>query len=68
MPPWLPASPAVVMLRMPSTKEIGSDGIGIGLQRKGAIGTSTSRAGAVRQNPASTFRNSFQCATVGRMR
>ena len=56
------------MLRMPSTKEIGSDGIGIGLQRSGAIGMSTSRAGAVRQNPASTFRNSFQCATVGRMR
>ena len=56
------------MVRMPCTNEIGSAGIGIGSQRIGAIGSSTSGAGAVRQKPASTFENSPQCTTVGRMR
>ena len=40
--PASPASPAVVMVRTPSRKDSGSVGIGIGSQRIGAIGTSTS--------------------------
>ena len=68
MPAWLPASPAVVTVRMPSMNESFSPGIGTGSQRIGAGGTSTSAQGAVRHRPASAFRNAPQFATVGRMR
>ena len=43
-------------------------GSGIGSQRMGASGTSTSTAGAVRQRPISAFWNWPQWVTVGRMR
>ena len=51
MPAWLPASPAVVTVRMPSMNESFSPGIGTGSQRMGAGGTSTSAQGAVRHRP-----------------
>ena len=68
MPAWLPASPAVVMVRTPSTKERPSLGSGTGSQRIGAGGTSASAQGAVRQRRASALAKRPQCATVGRMR
>src|SRR6478736_1804390 len=68
IPAWLPASPAVVIVLMPSSSERGSSGIAIGSQRIGARGASASEAGAVRQSPMSTFSNSPQWFTVGRMR
>ena len=68
MPACVPASPAVVMVCTPSTKDSGPAGIGIGLQRNGAIGSSTSGAGAVRHRPMSAFSNRPQWLTVGRIR
>ena len=68
MPACVPASPAVVMVRTPSTNDSAPSGIGIGSQRKGAIGISTSAAGAVRHRPMSAFSNRPQWLTVGRMR
>ena len=69
MPAWVPASPAVVIVRTPSRNDSGSSGIGIGSQRSGAIGTSTSAHGAVRHRPMSAFcERAPMCATVGRMR
>ena len=68
MPACVPASPAVVMVRTPSRNETRSSGSGIGSHRMGAIGTSTSGAGAVRHSPMSAFWNCPQWVTVGRMR
>jgi len=68
MPAALAASPAVVRVWTPSTKDRLVLGIGIGFQRSGAIGCSTSGAGAVRHSPLSIGLKSPQWATVGRMR
>ncbi len=68
MPAIAPASPAVVMVRTPSTNDTGSLGSGSALQRIGAIGRSTSWHGAVRHRPMSAFAKSPKCATVGRIR
>jgi hypothetical protein len=59
---------AVVIVRRPSTNDVGAVGIARGLHRIGAIGTSTSWHGAVRHKPMSTCSNGPMCATVGRMR
>ena len=53
MPDWVPASPAVVTVLMPSISDRLSNGIGSGSQRIGAGGISTSMQGAVRHTPAS---------------
>jgi hypothetical protein len=70
MPACVPASPAVVIVWKPSMTDSGRSGIGIGIgsRRMGAIGTSTSYAGAVRHSPMSAFRNGPQWPTVGRIR
>ena len=68
MPAWLPASPAVVMVLTPSISDTPSEGSGIGSQRIGAGGISTSAQGAVRHRPASALAKRPQLATVGRMR
>ena len=68
MPACVPASPAVVMVRTPSTNDSGSAGIAIALHRIGAIGSSTSWQGADRHRPMSAFSKRPKCATVGRMR
>ena len=68
MPAIAPASPAVVMVHMPSRNDIGLSNIGIGLHRIGAGGSSTSTQGAVRQFPESDFSIRPQCCTVGRIR
>ena len=68
MPAAAEASPAVVMVCTPSMKESFSSGIGSGLQRCGAGGSSISAHGAVRQKRASIGSNRPQFPTVGRMR
>ena len=68
MPARDPASPAVVMVCTPSTNDNARPGIGSGSHRSGAIGISTSGAGAVRHSPMSVFSNRPQWLTVGRMR
>ena len=68
MPDCAPASPAVVMVRMPSTNEISPSGIAIGSQRSGPSGTYPCGAGAVCHRPASTVSKRPQCETVGLMR
>jgi hypothetical protein len=68
MPAWPAASPAVVIVRMPSMKLVFCSGNGSGSQRIGAGGISASRQGAVRHRPGSIFWKRRQCRTVGRMR
>ncbi len=68
MPACAAASPAVVMVRTPSTNDSGAAGIAIGSQRSGAIGISHSMHGAVRHRPGSAFAKRPRCCTVGRMR
>ena len=69
MPAELPASPAVVIVLTPSTKEIASFGTVSGSQRSGAGAISAASAlGAVRHRPMSARSNLPQWAIVGRMR
>jgi hypothetical protein len=68
MPPCAPASPAVVIVCIPSITDSRLVGTGIGSQRSGEIGISHSSQGAERHKREPVFLNRPQCLTVGRMR